>query len=84
MQCVAVVLSPLSAHPLVNMNASVVLIANPSRVLPHHPCPKAHHSTLSHSVTHDNQGRDYGDQINYSLILNARVLTTVNPELPKQ
>lgn len=66
-----------------NMNGSVQLIANPSHVHPHRPHPKAHHSTLSHNVTHDNQERDYGDQINYGLILNAMVLTTVNPGLPK-
>lgn len=62
---------------------AVQLIANPSHVHPHRPHPKAHHSALSHSVTHDNQERDYGDQINYGLIQNAMVLTTVNPGLPK-
>lgn len=81
--CSSVVLSPRSAHPLMNMNGSVQLIANPSHVHPHRPHPKAHHSALSHSVSHDNQKRDYGDQINYGLIQNAMVLTTVNPGLPK-
>lgn len=63
---------------------AVQLIANSSHVHPHHPQPKAHRSGLSHSVTHDNQGRDYGDQINYGLMQNAMVLTTVNPGLPKR
>lgn len=47
------------------------------------PHPKAHHSVLSHSVTHDNQEGDYSDQINYALIQNAMALTTLNPALPK-
>lgn len=62
---------------------AVQLIANPSHVYLHRLHPKAHHSALSHSVTHDNQERDYGDQINYGLIQNAMDLTTVNPALPK-
>lgn len=34
--------------------------------------PEAHHSSLSHTVTFDSQGRDYGDQINYDLIPKRR------------
>lgn len=74
---------PLERTPADEYEWAVQLIANPSHVHPHHPLPKAHHSALSHSVTHDNQGRDYGDQINYGLIQNAMVLTTVNPGVPK-
>lgn len=86
--CVACALTlPLSWAPLSTIadeyEWAIQLIANPSHVHPHLPHPKAHHSALSHSVTHDNQRRDYGDQINYGLIHNAVVLTTVNPGLPK-
>lgn len=34
--------------------------------------PGAHHSSLSHTVTFDSRGRDYGDQINYDLIPKRR------------
>lgn len=39
---------------------------------PHPPVPEAHHSSLSHTVTFDRRGRDYGDQINYDLIPKQR------------
>lgn len=81
--CVCVVLKPRRAHPADEYEWAVQLIANPSHAHPHRPHPEAHHSGLSHSVTHDNQERDYGDQINYSLIQNAMVLTTLNPALPE-
>lgn len=69
-------------RPLMNMNEACGLIVKPRHVPSQCLRPLAHQSALSHSVTHDNQERDYGDQINYGLIQNTTALTTVNPGPP--
>lgn len=72
-----------------NMNGSVHLISNPSHVHPYRPHPKAHHSALSHSVTHDNQERRLWrsnqlwlntecDGSHYSKSRTAKALTTID------
>lgn len=69
-------------RPLMNMNEACGLIVKPRHVPSQCLRPLAHQSALSHSVTHDNQERDYGDQINYGVIQNTTALTTVNPGPP--
>lgn len=73
------VLSPAppvpTGTPTHKRHRSVQLISNPSHVHPPHAIPlvpEAHHSSLSHTVTFDSRGRDYGDQINYDLIPKRR------------
>lgn len=70
-------LPSVKAHPATNgRHGSVQLISTPSHFPPPpHPIPlvpEAHHSSLSHTVTFDSRGRDYGDQINYDLIPKRR------------